>query len=157
MKISICDKCGLQTKIKHKICPLCHNKMRRSKPQNIIKANTFNTNRDVEIFYTCIKCKSHVRSKICLKCNKVGLLTISYHQKTHIIKKLNSLFDIFTDLEVKEIVSQLSEAEKDLIYREFASTNAILNKRDPLKASVCFFVALLIYLMCLSIAFNYQE
>ncbi|HHU56330.1 MAG TPA: hypothetical protein GXZ48_06565 [Acholeplasmataceae bacterium] len=158
MKISICDNCELTSKIKHKHCPLCFSKMRRSdgRPYTV-RENIVNNNRNVFLFYTCVKCKREMEGKICLLCNKVGLLTISYNGKTEIVKRLNYLSDKFTNEEIKEILSQLNIDEKHLIYRNLASTKKLENKKDPMKASVSFFVALLIYITCLEITIGSFE
>lgn len=158
MKISYCMHCGFKTKEKNHLCPMCHKPTKRIKEKiniNYHLPKMFpEQNRDVSLFYTCPKCQETMRG-ICFKCNRMGLLTISYHGKKAIVRQLNSLYDVYNEEEVNTILSQLSLDEKYLLYYQFSKTINNLAKRDNLKACVCIFVGFLMYLLSLQITLNY--
>lgn len=159
MKIYRCTHCHFITKQKYQKCPLCQQTMEKNKGEidYHLPNRLDNEKRDVKLYYTCIKCRREGTNKICIHCNKIGLLSISYNGKSEIVKRLNSLFDLFTPAEVNTILSQITKEEKYFLYTQFASTQKMRVKKDPVKASVCFFVALLIYYTAISISFNYEE
>ena len=162
MKLSQCSRCLFVTKEIHKTCPFCESKTmviegeapiydaslpQQIKPQLIIP----------RLEYFCNGCKKPITNYICVECNKQAQLRLLYNGKKAIIGRIESLKEVFTDDEIQDILPQLTHQEKYWIYHHLFLSDRFFYRRDTMKASVSFFVGIVMFFLGLMITTQYID
>lgn len=152
MKIYKCSKCNFVTIEDNKVCPLC------SSLVNIIEEETKNYSyadpeyinqekKDTEFSYYCYKCKNYSAKKVCMNCNIVGYLTISYKGKRYILNRISDLSEVYSKYEVDAILDDTSQHEKDYIYHNLDNNARFFYRVDKAKSSTAFFIGALLFIL----------